>query len=603
MTASSSSDQRQDPRWDFSAMFSGDEDPALDKDIESFVKNTQVFIDKWKSRDDYLSSIDVLHEALQDYESWARDYQEPASFYYASLRITQAQDNPVVKALHNRLNKKYREQIKEIQFFTINLAKVPQQKQQQFLNDPKVAKYKHFLARIFAEAEHMLTEEEEKVLIMLSPSAFQDWVKMTQEFLNKETVRWAEGDDEKELSFNELIHLTSDTDQQTRDEAAAKLNEIFRKHLPTGVAELNAILGYKSTVDGLRHFKRPDKSRHISDDISTEVVDVMLDTVTNNFDLARRFYELKSKIMGKEKLQYHERNVPIGKSEKEYSYEESMQLVKDTFTDLDPEFGEFVDKFNNGYIDVYPRKGKRGGAFCTSGSLNLPTFVLLNHQNKLGDVLTIAHELGHGVNFELMRKSLSALDFDTSLATAEVASTFMEDFVLQSLLKSADEETKLSILMQRLGDDVSTIFRQVACYRFEQQLHQAHAEEHFLSAERIGQLFQENMAAYMGEGVEQSPGAENWWLYWTHIRSFFYVYSYASGLLISKALQAKVHADKSAIQEVKQFLSDGMSKAPKDSFAAMDIDITKKAFWERGIGEISSLLEEVEQLATKLGKI
>ncbi len=597
--------EKDDLKWDFSALsFTGDDDPRLEEDIQEFVKHTTTFVDKWVGRTDYLEEVDSLSEALTDYEAWAEQSAEPASYYYAWLRQSQAQDNPVVKALYNRLDKTYREHIKDIQFFNLNLAKIPKQKQQLFLNDPKVTKYKHYLQRVFAEAEHLLTEAEEKILIMMAPTSLQKWVEMTQEFLNKETVRWVnKNGEETEISFNELIDLISNVDQQTRDEAAAKLNEIFRKHIHTGEAELNSVLGHKQITDQLRRFDRPDKARHLSDDISTGVVDVMLETVANNFDIARRFYALRAKLMGKDQLQYHERNVPIDEVEVEYSYDQAMDLVQSTFEELDPEFGQIAEKFRNGFVDVYPSKGKRGGAFCTSGSLRLPTYIMLNHQGKLRDVLTIAHEFGHGVNFELMRKNLHALDFDTSLATAEVASTFMEDFVLQRLLTEADDSTKLAILVQRLGDDVSTIFRQVACYRFEQALHQAYREEHFLSSDRIGQIFKENMEAYMGDAVEQSPGAENWWLYWSHIRSYFYVYSYASGLLISKAMQAKVNEDRAAVGQVKQFLADGMSKSPLESFAAMDIDITKKTFWEKGLGEISSLLEEVEALAGKLGKL
>jgi oligoendopeptidase F len=233
----------------------------------------------------------------------------------------------------------------------------------------------------------------------------------------------------------------------------------------------------------------------------------------------------------------------------------------------------------------------------------MPTYVLLNHNDKLNDVTTIAHEMGHAINSELMKEKQSALNFGTILSTAEVASTFMEDFVLDELMKEADDELKLALLMMKLNDFVTTIFRQVACYRFEQELHLALREKGYLSKGEIGSLFRKHMVSYMGDAVEQSEGSENWWIYWLHIREFFYVYSYALGLLISKTLQASVKNDKAYIHKVKEFLSAGTSDSPKNIFLKFGIDIAKREFWETGIAEINALLRETESLAKRLGKI
>jgi oligoendopeptidase F len=271
---------------------------------------------------------------------------------------------------------------------------------------------------------------------------------------------------------------------------------------------------------------------------------------------------------------------------------------------LDRKFGAvFAGFIKNGQIDAYPSKGKDSGAFCIHHLMTQPTYILLNHTNKLHDVLTIAHELGHGINNELIRERQHALDFGTPTSTAEVASTFMEDFVLEEIIHSADDELRLAIMMQKLNDDVSSIFRQVACYRFEQELHKEFRASGYLSKEEIGELFQKHMAAYMGKAVEQSAGSENWWVYWNHIRYFFYVYSYASGLLISKSLQNSVKKDPAFIIKVKEFLSAGLSESPKNIFGRLGIDIVDKRFWDRGLDEVEKLLDETEQLAKKMGKI
>jgi oligoendopeptidase F len=210
--------------------------------------------------------------------------------------------------------------------------------------------------------------------------------------------------------------------------------------------------------------------------------------------------------------------------------------------------------------------------------------------------------MGHGINNELIREKQNALNFGTPLSTAEVASTFMEDFVLREIVKEADEELRLSIMMMRLNDEVSTIFRQVACYRFERELHQEFRQQGYLSKREIGRLFQKHMAAYMGDAVEQSPGSENWWIYWSHIRSFFYVYSYASGLLISKSLQHSVRKDAAFIAKVRDFLSAGLSDSPKNIFKRLGVDISDEQFWNKGLDEVDELLNETITLAKKLAK-
>ena len=283
--------------------------------------------------------------------------------------------------------------------------------------------------------------------------------------------------------------------------------------------------------------------------------------------------------------------------------EESVNLVLKVFRNLDPDFESILKRFvENGKIDVYPQKGKCGGAFCVHFLKTQPVYVLLNHTNKLYDVTTLAHEMGHAINNELMRKQ-NALNFGTTLSTAEVASTFMEDFVLDEVSNSLDNKTKLSLLVEKLDSDVSTIMRQVACYTFEQELHETFRKEGYLSKEKIGKLFQKHMSSYMGDYVEQSPGSENWWIYWSHIRRYFYNYSYASGLLISKSLQKMVKENPKNIDKIKKFLSSGTSKSPKDIFDECGLDITKKEFWENGLNDLKRLLKETSDLARNIGEI
>lgn len=391
--------------------------------------------------------------------------------------------------------------------------------------------------------------------------------------------------------------------RRVRDSAANAFNGILSKHADAAEAELNSVLANKKVDDELRHVSRPDLMRHITDDIDSEVVDSLTKTVSDRFDISCRYYRLKARLLKVKRLKYHERNIEYGTINTSYPYPQTVRLIRTVFRNLDDSFSGILDRFiENGQFDVYPRKGKVSGAFCAHLLISQPTYILLNHTGRLNDVLTLAHEMGHGINNELIREKQNALNFGTPLSTAEVASTFMEDFVLREIVKEADEQLRLSIMMMRLNDEVSTIFRQVACYRFERELHQEFRQQGYLSKEEVGKLFQNHMAAYMGDAVEQSPGSENWWIYWSHIRSFFYVYSYASGLLISKSLQHSVRKDPAFMGKVRDFLSAGLSDSPKNIFGRLGIDISDEQFWNKGLDEVEELLNETITLTKKLGK-
>lgn len=617
--------------WDLTVFFDGDDDPRMAEKRAVVLDRNTAFIKKWKNRDDYLTDPEVLRRALEEYEAllkhWGTGGDEER---YFDLRSAQDEDSPILKAKQAKIEEFSRKLSNEIQFFELSIAKIPKERRQIFLDYQGLRPYRHYLEIIFAAAAHLLSDQEERIMTLKSGPALDQWVRMTSGFLAREArvVPGTHQDDKKSIS--NILHLLDHADKAVRDSAARVFNEILAEYVDVAEKELNAILENKKIDDELRGYPRPDSARHRADDIDTEIVDAVIGSVAERFDISRRFYQLKARLLGLPKLQYHERNVPYGAADKEYSFEEAVLLVYRVFQRLDPKFSAILKQFvEDGRIDVYPRKKKHSGAFCSYGLLTHPVYILLNYTGKLRDVITLAHEAGHGINNVLMQERQNALTFGTSLATAEVASTFMEDFIVQELLAEADDELRLSLLVARLNDNVSTIFRQAACYRFEQELHKTFREHGYLSKDEIGRMFQKHMAAYMGDAVEQSAGSENWWVYWNHIRSFFYVYSYVSGLLISKAMQSGVKKDPafiassdernenmfsfrpsddvnsapSYIEKVKEFLAAGRSDSPQNIFAKLGIDISQKSFWDEGIGEVEKLLRETELLAQKLGKL
>jgi oligoendopeptidase F len=592
--------------WNFTPLFKTAKTAEIEKVRKDVKKASAGFIKKWKTRNDYLKKPFVLKKALDEYENWQAKFGAyTREDYYYGLKEAQDQTNTNIKANVNIVDKLSKELQNEMQFFEIRIAKINPKLQKKFLSYKPLAPYKHFLEKLFEVSKHLLSEPEEKIMTLKSTPAYSNWVRMTSSLIAKEERVVIDEDGKKKIkNFSELLAMTESKNKRTRDSAAKALNNIFKVHLDEAENELNSVLQNKQIDDGLRKYERPDKARHISDDIDSETVDTLVKTVSNNFNISKRYYELKTYLLGVKKLKYYERNVEYGKIDKFYNYKDGVEIIDKTFAALDTEFETIFQSFvKNGQIDVYPAKGKQNGAFCSHTLITLPTYILLNWTDKLNDVLTFAHELGHGINNELIRGKQNSLNFSTPTSTAEVASTFMEDFVLQNLLKEANDELRLALMMMKLNEDINTIFRQIAFYNFEWELHATFRKKGYLSSGEIGKLFKKHMQSYMGEYVEQSEGSQNWWTYVSHFRYFFYVYSYAGGLLISKAMQSSVKKDPKFVSKVKDFLSAGTSESPKNIFKNLDIDITDQKFWRKGIKEVENLLDETENLAKRMDRI
>ncbi|MGM0439300.1 MAG: M3 family oligoendopeptidase [Patescibacteria group bacterium] len=592
--------KKENYKWNLDLISTSEEE--FDKEKKEIKNRVDSFANKWNDRDDYLTNSKALKEALDDYESLMADYGTSGDQgYYYFLKKSLDQSNSELKAKAKKVEEFSKRQENKLRFFELNLAKIKKANQKKFLESDLLSDYRNYLRQIFRESDYLLSEKEERIMSLKSSPAYNNWVEMVSDFLSRETreVLTKKGEKEKK-SFSEITSLIRDEDKKIRDKAAEAFNDILAENVDVAEVELNSVLEDKKINDLIRGFDRPDQSRFIGDDLEAETVDKLVEAVTDNFDIAQDYYKLKAKLFGVEKLDYHERTVPLKTIDKEYSFEETCEIIKKVLRGLDPEFESIFNQFvEEGHVDAFPKKGKSGGAFCVHNLIHQPVYILLNHTKKLEDVITFIHETGHGINNEMMRKKQNALNFGISTFTAEVASTFFEDFVTEKVIEEASDDLKLAMTMNKLDRDISTIFRQIAAINFERSLHQEFRKKGRLSKEEIGNLFKEHMEAYMGDYVEQSEGSENWWVYWSHLRRFFYNYSYAGGLLISKNLQRKTRKDSQFINKVKKFLETGTSKSPKEIFNEMGIDIQDKGFWSSGIKEVKDLLGEAKKLSNK----
>jgi oligoendopeptidase F len=575
--------------WNLKLLYKSIDDPQIGIDVKNSEDAVMKFVKKWKEKNEYLTDPKILKEALDEYEELSSEFgilTKPYYYTYLSKEIDL--NNKELKAKLNKLSHKGTKLGNELQFFEINLSKIPKVKQKEFVNSNDLEEYKHYLEMLFAESKYVLSDKEEKVFSLTSKPSFGNWVDMIEELLSKQTLKVLNEDmEEKEISYNESFKYLHSTSKKVRDRAAGELNSINKRYIEIAEYEMNSVLERKQISDEYRGVERPDLTRHLSTDVDTKVVDALTDVVTKNFHISQEFYKKKAKLLSQKTIGYHERNVPISKVDKEYSFEEGIKIVKDTFYNIDQEFGDILSSYiENGQIDVYPKKNKSGGAYCTKASKNLPTYILLNYNSKVDDLLTIAHESGHGIHSELSSIQ-NALNDGYSLALAEVASTFFEDFVLDAILKTtSDKDILESLKIKSMNDSMNTIFRQVAFYNFEKELHNKFREKGYLSHEEISDLFIKHMRAYLGDSVDVDDGMRYGWIYVSHFRRFFYVYTYASGLLISKFLQSKVREDAKFVEKFKAFLKAGSSKSVKDIFMEMGIDISKKEFWEQSIQDL-----------------
>jgi oligoendopeptidase F len=280
---------------------------------------------------------------------------------------------------------------------------------------------------------------------------------------------------------------------------------------------------------------------------------------------------------------------------KKYDFNQAQEIVKGTLKKLHPSFEEiFESMLDQRQIDIYPRKNKSGGAFCSS-SINNPTFVLLNHTDDFNSVTTLAHEMGHAIHSELS-KTQPVLYQSYSTSIAETASTFFEQFVFERLVEDFSKEERAVALHNKIQDDVNTIFRQVALFNFELELHQIISKDGYLDNQGIGELLNKHMQSYLGPTVSLNELDGNFYILWSHIRSFFYTYTYAFGHLVSKAMATQVKQNPDTIEKVVEFLSAGGNAKPKDILSKVGINVSQKEFFDQGIKTIANDLDCLEKM-------
>lgn len=565
-------------RWELDKLFYKSlKDPAIARDVQAGEKAVDAFAKKYAGNKAWLSEPKALAQALEAYESLITE-SSSRPLLYANYRKELNTDDKEAEALMNKLDEQFTKRGNKLLFFELELAKVPASVQKKFLASPELKDFRYWLSRLFENAKHNLSESEEKLISLLSDVSFGRWIQAVDNILNGKTVSWKG----KTIPLNEAQETLKTLSTKERRKLYGIVNEAYKSAAQMAESELNAIVTRKKISDELRGFKEPYDATILGYENDRKSILTLVETVTKHFRIAHRFYRAKARLMKEKKLTYADRAAPVGDIKKKIPFERAAEVVRETFRALDPRYaGIFDTLLSNGQVDAYPKKGKTSGAYCSS-TVESPTLVLLNHVDDAHSLLTLAHEMGHAVHAE-RSKTQRPLYQGHTISTAEVASTFFERAAFEALAGMLPENEKLIAMHDRAQDDIATVFRQIACFNFETELHRTIRAKGLLPKEGIAALMNKHMKAYLGDAVVLAPDDGYFFVAWGHIRRFFYVYSYAYGLLISRALFENVKKDPAFIKKVDAFLCAGGSASPEDIFAACGLDLYKPGVFLEGL--------------------
>ncbi len=583
--------------WDLQKLFYKSlKDPRIEKDMERGDRAVEAFVSLYKKNKKWLSDAKTLAKALSDYEKLEVECSSSPILYASYLKELDA-SNKQAEALVNKLDECYTQRGNLIMFFTLELGKVSKTVQKRFLKAPELASYKYLLKTLFENAKHDLSESEEKILSLMGDVSHGRWVQTVENIVHTSEVSFGG----KNIPIPEALEILSTLPKAKRKVLHMATMKKLRDIAPIAEGELNAIITRKKITDELRGFKEPFDATILGYENDRDSVLAMVSAVTKSFDIARRFYKTKVSLMGEDKLTYADRSAPVGTLKKKIPFTEAVNIVRTAFENLHPRYADIFDKLlANSQIDVYPKKGKTGGAFC-SGGVGSPTMILLNQVDDARSLLTFAHEMGHAIHTE-RSKTQRPLYQNYSTSVAETASTFFAQIVFDALSEKLTEKERLIAMHDKLQDDVATIFRQVACFNFERELHEKIRASGLLPKEQIAKIMNTHMSKYLGNSVELTEDDGYFFVTWSHIRRFFYVYSYAYGQIISRALYARVKKDSSYIEKVDKFLSSGSSASPEDIFSACGLDVRSEDFFKEGLSDLRKdvrAFERATKLATK----
>ncbi len=517
---------------------------------------------------------------------------------YASLRFSVDTADPANGALMARVQEQGTAVETKLLFFELEWAAIDDARADELLTADGLETTRHHLRTLRRYRPHLLTEPEEKILTEKSVTGADAWGRLFSELTSAIKVQLPDASEPVALDVA-LSRLTS-PDRELRRATAEAVTTALAPGLRTRAYIFNTLLQDKAVDDRLRHYPNWLAARNLSNEASDESVQALVDAVRANYDLAQRWYRLKAGLLGVERIADYDRMASVTGEDVDVGWSEATDLVLTAFDEFSPVLGATAKRFfDEHWIDAPVRPAKRGGAFCAYTVPSVHPYVMLNWTNKRRDVLTLAHELGHGLHAALAIPR-GVLEQHTPLTVCETASVFGETLVFQRLLEAAPTpSSRLSLLAENIEGSIATVFRQVAMNRFEHLVHTARREEGELSVERIGELWEVSQVEMLGDSVQITPGYRTWWSYVPHfIGSPGYVYAYAYGQLLALSVYGRyLEEGESFVARYIEMLSAGGSRSPEELAAIAGLDLTDPEFWNDGLKLVRDQLDAAEEAA------
>jgi oligoendopeptidase F len=582
--------------WDLGDLYEGPDDPRIESDITAAEADAAAFRERYHGKVGALGAA-ALAEAVEEHERIESTVVRPLT--YAHLLFATNMADPTRGALVARLQEKAAALETQLLFFALEWAAVDDATAEAVLADEALDHWRHHLRSLRKFRPYLLSEPEEKVFTEKSVSGVAAWSRLYEEQLGALRVK-LDGD---EVSLETAMARLFEPERDVRRIAAQAITEALGPGLRTRTFVFNTILVDKSIDDRLRGYPTWISSRNLANETTDEAVDALVEATTSRYEIARRYYRLKAKLLGLDRLDHYDRMAPIAADTSKVSWDDARAVVVEAYSDFSDEAGAIVSRFfDESWIDGPVRPDKRTGAFCATTVPGVHPYILMNYTGDRRSILTLAHELGHGLH-GVLAQPLGLFNSSTPLTTAETASVFGEALTFERLL--ADEEDprrRLDLLAGRIEDAIATTFRQIAMNRFEHAVHTERRGQGELAPERIGELWLEAQTTLFGDSVSVD-GYAPWWSYIPHFTgSPGYVYAYAYGYLFSLAIYRRyVQEGDAMVEPYLELLRSGGSRSPEELAELVGLDLTDPAIWASGIDALAEELDEAERLAGEIG--
>jgi len=581
--------------WDLAPLVDGEERAGAEQMLGEARDRAATFAETYAGKVSELND-EGLRAAMEELET-INDLVGRAGTY-ASLRFATDTADPQRGALLQLVQERATEIETLLLFFELEWAAIDDDRAAELLASAALGRYRHHLQSVRRYRPHLLSEPEEKILAEKSISSQASWGRLFGELVSAVRV----GLDDTDLTLEVALSRLQAPDRDVRRTAADAVSAALEPGLRTRGFIYNTLVYDKSVEDRLRRYPHWLASRNLANEASDESVMALIQAVRSRYDIPQRWYRLKAKLLGVERLADYDRSAPVLAEDVTYSFGEARDLVLDSYRSFSSAAGNVTRRFfDERWIDAPTRPHKRGGAFCSYAVPSVHPYVMLNFTATRRDVLTMAHELGHGLHAALAQPQ-GIFHHSTPLTLAETASVFGEELVFGRMLAEVgDDERRLGLLAERVDGAIATVFRQISMNRFEHLVHTRRRNEGELSTDRISDTWVETQTELFGDSVQITGGYRMWWSYVPHfINTPGYVYAYAYGLLLALSVYSRyLHEGNEFVPRYIELLSAGGSRSPEQLAEIVGIDLTDPGFWDSGLALVEEQLSEAEELAAR----